>query len=44
MISAQTVKTMVLTNVKAYVWARNDNLHQAHPDLAAVHVKKNQGF
>lgn len=43
-ISAQTVKTTVLINIKASIWVRNDELPQEHPDLAAVHVKKTQGF
>lgn len=43
-ILAQTMKTTVLTNVKACIWGQNDELPQENHDLAAVQVKKTSGF
>lgn len=43
-ILAPTMKTTVLTNVNACMWVQSDEQPQEHHDLAAVHVKKTQGF
>lgn len=42
-ILAQTMKTTVLTDVKACIWGQNDELPREHQDLAAVQVKKTSG-